>query len=70
MECRFGEQVGIRVDVFNFQPQRIEGLIILHPSKDYKFVNLETDGLVSSFNPKLTSGEHHVLLIIHPGQSR
>jgi len=69
-ESRLGEQIGIRVDAFNFQSQRIEGLIILHPSKDYKFVNVESDGLVSSFAPKLTNGEHHVLLIIHPGQSR
>jgi len=69
-ESRLGEQIGIRVDAFNFQSQRIEGLIILHPSKDYKFVNIESDGLVSSFAPKLTNGEHHVLLIIHPGQSR
>ena len=69
-ESRLGEQIGIRVDAFNFQSQRIEGLIILHPSEDYKFVNLEEDGLVSSFAPKLTSGEHHVLLIIHPGESR
>ena len=29
-ECRLGEQIGIKVDVFNFQPRRIEGLIILH----------------------------------------
>jgi len=69
-ECRLGEQIGIQVDAFNFQPQRIEGLIILHPSDDYRFVNLEKDGLVSSFSPKLTTGEHHVLLIIQPGQSR
>ncbi len=69
-ECRLGEQIGIRVDVFNFQPHRIEGLIILHPSNDYKFVNVEKDGLVSSFAPRLTSGQHHVLVIIQPGQSR
>ena len=69
-ECRLGEQIGIRVDAFNFQSQRVEGLIILHPSPDYKFVNVERDGLVSSFAPRLTSGQHHVLLIIQPGQSR
>ena len=69
-ECRLGEQVGVRVDVFNYQSQRIEGLIILHPSEDYRFVNVERDGLVSSFAPKLTTGEHHVLVIIQPGQSR
>jgi hypothetical protein len=69
-ECRLGEQLGIRVDAFNFQSQRIEGLIILHPSEDYRFVNVEKDGLVSSFAPKLSTGQHHVLLIIQPGKSR
>lgn len=69
-ECRLGEQVGIRVDAFNYQSQRIEGLIILHPSDDYRFVNVERDGLVSSFAPKLTTGQHQVLLIIQPGTSR
>jgi CD109 antigen len=69
-EARLGEQIGIRVDAFNFQSQRIEGLIILHSSEDYKFVNVERDGLVSSFAPKTTHGNHHVLLIIQPGTSR
>lgn len=69
-DLRLGEQVGIRVDAFNFQSQRIEALIILHPSENYKFVNIEKDGLVSSFAPRLSTGQHHVLLIIHPGQSR
>jgi len=46
-ECRVGEQIGIRVDAFNFQNKRIEALIILHSSDDYKFVNVEKDGLVS-----------------------
>ena len=68
--ARLGEQIGLMIDVFNFQHQRIEALIILHPSEDYKFVNVERDGLVSSFSPKLTTGYHHVLLIIQPGKSR
>jgi CD109 antigen len=69
-ECRLGEQIGVRVDAFNFQSQRIEALIILHGSDSYRFVNVENDGLVSSFAPKLTGGMHQVLLIIHPGESR
>ncbi len=69
-ECRLGEQIGVRVDVFNFQKYRVEGLIILHPSDDYKFVNVEKDGLVSSFAPRLSSGQHHVIVIIQPGESR
>jgi CD109 antigen len=70
LECRLGEQIGIKVDVFNFQSQRVEGLIILHPSEDYKFVNVEKDGLVSSFAPRLSGDQHHVLVIIQPGESR
>ena len=69
-EMRLGEQIGIQVDVFNFQSRRIEGLVILHPSEDYRFVNVESNGIVSSFSPKLTTGQHHVLVIIQPGQSR
>ena len=69
-ECRLGEQVGVRIDAFNFQPHRIEALVILHASTAYKFVNVEPDGLVSSFSPRLSGGQHHVLLIIQPGQSR
>ncbi len=69
-ECRLGEQIGIKVDVFNFQPRRIEGLIILHSSEDYKFVNVEEDGFVSSFAPRLSDGQHQVLVIVQPGESR
>lgn len=69
-EARLGEQIGIKIDVFNFQSQRIEALVILHPSDDYMFVNVERGGLVSSFAPKLTTGQHQVLLIIQPGTSR
>ena len=36
----------------------------------YRFVNVEKDGFVSAFAPRLSSGEHHVLLIIQSGESR
>ena len=69
-QARIGEQIGICVDAFNFQKMRIEALIILHPSEDYRFVNVEKDGIVSTYSPKTTSGYHQVLLIIQPGKSR
>ena len=69
-EARLGEQMGIRVDAFNFQQQRIEALIVLLPSSDYRFVNVEPDGIVSSYEPKATTGQHQVLVIIQPGTSR
>ncbi|CAF1113861.1 unnamed protein product [Adineta steineri] len=67
---RLGEQVGARVDVFNFQPHRIEALIILHASDDYRSVNIGQRGIVSSYSPKLTEGQHHVLVILYPNEVR
>jgi CD109 antigen len=67
---RLGEQIGARVDVFNFQSHRIEALIILHASDNYRFVNLDQNGVVSSYAPRLTDGQHHVLVILYPNEVR
>ena len=67
---RLGEQIGARVDVFNFQTYRIEALIILHASERYRFVNIDQNGVVSSFAPRLTDGQHHVLIILYPNEIR
>ena len=67
---RFGEQVGARVDVFNYQPYRVEALIILHASDHYRSVNLNKKYLVSSYAPKLAAGDHHVLVILYPNEVR
>ena len=67
---RLGEQIGARVDVFNFQTYRIEALIILHASDNYRFVNLDDNGVVSSYAPRLTDGQHHVLVILYPNEVR
>ena len=67
---RLGEQIGARVDVFNFQSHRIEALIILHASSKYRFVNIDRNGVVSSYAPKLTNGQHHVLVILYPNEVR
>jgi CD109 antigen len=45
-KSRQGEQVGIRVAVFNYQPVDIEATVVLSSSKDYKFVHVEEDGYV------------------------
>ena len=67
---RLGEQIGARVDVFNFQSHRIEVLVILHASSKYRFVNIDQNGVVSSYAPKLTNGQHHVLIILYPNEVR
>jgi hypothetical protein len=68
--ARFGEQIGARVDVFNFQSHRIEALIILHASNEYRSVNIDRNGVVSSYAPRLTQGQHHVLVILYPNEVR
>lgn len=47
-ECRQGEQLGLRVVVFNYQPQAIEAVVVLAASADYKFVHVEENGIVST----------------------
>jgi hypothetical protein len=45
---RQGEQVGIRVTVFNYMPSPIEATVVLAGSPDYKFVHVGKNGIVSS----------------------
>ncbi|XP_067144276.1 CD109 antigen-like [Centruroides vittatus] len=61
-----GEQIGIKVALFNFQRFEIKAEIILAPSDDYRFVQVEAFGVVSSYGPRLTSGEHQHLVYIKP----
>ena len=42
-----GEQVGIRVTVFNYMTRDIEAIVVLIGSDDYKFVHVEMNGIVS-----------------------
>lgn len=62
--CRQGEQVGIRVAVFNYQTAAIEATVILHGSPDYKFVQVGENGIVRSYNPVTTFGEHQFFIFI------
>lgn len=40
-ESRQGEQVGIRVSVFNYMMADMEATVVLASSPDYKFVHVE-----------------------------
>ena len=44
---RQGEQVGIRVTVFNYMKTAIEAIVLLEGSDAYKFVHVEEEGIVS-----------------------
>ncbi|XP_012257005.2 CD109 antigen isoform X2 [Athalia rosae] len=59
-----GEQVGIRVSVFNYMKQHIEAIVVLADSKDYKFVHVEANGIVQSYRPRTSFGEHQFFIWI------
>lgn len=63
-QCRRGEQVGLRLMLFNREPGLHEMLVtvILHGSDDYRFVHVEKDGIVTSYGARLSGGDHHHLV--------
>ncbi|CAG9805498.1 unnamed protein product [Chironomus riparius] len=68
-ECRQGEQVGIRVTVFNYMTTAVESTVVLHGSPDYRFVHVEEDGIVVSYNPRTSYGEHQFFIYLEPQSS-
>lgn len=44
--CKQGEQIGIRVTVFNYLDSNVEAVVILSGSESYKFVHIEENGIV------------------------
>lgn len=61
---RQGEQIGIRVSVFNYMQSNIEATVVLVDSKDYKFVHVEANGIVQSYRPRTSFGEHQFFIWI------
>lgn len=49
-KSRTGEQVGVRVTVFNYMKTAIEAIVLLEGSDSYKFVHVEEDGIVSNLS--------------------
>lgn len=62
--CHQGEQVGVRVAVFNYMTMNLEAVVVLAGSQDYKFVHVEMDGIVRSYNPRTSYGEHQFFIFI------
>lgn len=56
--CKSGEQIGVRVDIFNNQLFGMFVTVVLKGSEDYNFIHVEQDGFVESYKPRLASGEH------------
>ncbi|EFA07485.1 CD109 antigen [Tribolium castaneum] len=64
--CMQGEQVGIRVSVFNYMMDAMEATVVLVGSRDYKFVHVEENGVVRAYNPRTSFGEHQFFIYIKP----
>ncbi|KAI1297211.1 Antigen -like protein [Halotydeus destructor] len=68
-QCTLGEQLGVRVSIFNNLYFEIEVIVVLARSPDYKFVHVEELGRVSAYSPRTSYGEHHHLVLIRPGRT-
>lgn len=68
-KCRQGEQVGVRVTVFNYLTRNLEATVVLGGSYDYKFVHVEMNGIVRSYNPRTSFGEHQFFIFIRAQDS-
>ncbi|GAB6022547.1 hypothetical protein CHUAL_006653 [Chamberlinius hualienensis] len=64
--CKSGEQIGVRVDVFNNQKFGMFATVVVKGSDDYKFVHVEEWGYVSSYSPRTSTGEHQHQIWIEP----
>ncbi|XP_045471389.1 CD109 antigen [Harmonia axyridis] len=62
--CMQGEQVGLRVTVFNYMTTNVEAQVVLNGSPDYKFVHVEENGVVRAYNPRTSYGEHQFFIFI------
>lgn len=68
--CVIGEQIGIRISIFNYLPYEIEVVVILAKSSEFKFVHVESFGMVQSYNPRTSFGQHQHLVMIYPHQTK
>lgn len=62
-----GESVGLRCNLINRYNVELESVVILKGSPQYSFINVEDYGYVTSFNPRLTQGDHHHFIWLRPG---
>lgn len=63
-KCHRGEQLGLKLHLHNHDQNQMFVIVTLVESNEYKFVNVEDGGIVSSYNAVLTSGEHQLLIYV------
>ncbi|XP_039280690.1 CD109 antigen isoform X2 [Nilaparvata lugens] len=64
--CHRGEQLGLAVLLQNHMLVEALVLVTLLASPRHKFVHVEPNGVVSSYNARLSSGDHQVLVYLAP----
>lgn len=56
--------MALQVDLINNLPLETLVLVTLKGSPDYKFVNVDEGGIVSSYSARLTTGDHQMLVYV------
>lgn len=59
-----GEQVGLRVALFNYWSENLECLVTVHDSDDYRIVLVEDYGFVKSYDPRTTRGDIQTMIYL------
>ena len=63
--AKLGEQIGVRVSVFNYWDRPIECLVTLHSSPDYRFVLVTNEVKEqSSYSPETTDGDIQTMVYV------
>ncbi|KAK7083284.1 hypothetical protein SK128_009995 [Halocaridina rubra] len=62
--CRRGEQVSVRVHLFNSDEKNLMVMVVLKGNKDYRFINVEENAQVNYHRPRLSAGDHQHLITL------
>lgn len=63
-QCHRGEQLGLKLYIHNFDTNQMLLVVKLLGSGDYKFVQVDRDGFVASYNAPLLSGDYEMLIYV------
>lgn len=63
-QCHRGEQLGLKLYIHNFDVNQMLVMVRLLGSDDYKFVEVDAYGSVASYNARLLSGDHEILIYV------
>lgn len=63
--CFTHQQIGVRIILFNNLPQAMMILLVLHGTKDHRFVVVEKNGVVDFYHPRLKAGDHQHLVTVN-----